>query len=394
MPNRTEVLKNEEPCDEYDYLIELMQEEKNNNRMGTFAFSQKERKIMLDNLQGIQHEINRLQELEQPKVDPKFKVTLSRTKTFQITKENNSVMCEFLRPCVLPNRKDNVSIQLSLNQWNNAVMALKNPYIYIVKNVCKKRPADENSEDERDSKKSSLEKNSGPHYSEEKKKYLRDEDNGLQCLVAVKAQKEEDKYNDHETPNKVVHNTNNKPSTFRLCVYQWEWVNPTSQKVVEQARRWWIDPLRCAVNAMQNKPENMLVEFQVKAKHVNFKELVKSIHVFLVEKELALLQQMDCYGCDHDSPGQKDHMEGCLLERESACERYLETANSKVGNTKTLKMFLALKKELNKTNQIDENDFIYIMNYHLSLDDLKATILANAECLLDHSLNELPPINS
>ena len=306
MPNGTEVPKNEEPCDECDYTIELMQEEENNKRMGTFSLCQKERKTLLDNLQGIQCEINRLQQSEQPTLDPKFKVTLSRTKTFKITKENNSVVCGFFRPCVLPNRKDNISILLSLNQWNDVVVA------------CKKRPADDNSEDERDSKKFCLAKNSGAHYSEEKKEYLRDEDNRPQCLVAVKEaekEEEEDNYNDHETPNKVVHKTRNEPITLRLCVYLWKWVNPTSQKVVEQAKIWWIDPLRCAVNAMQNKPEDKLVEFKVQAKHVNFKELVKTIHVFLVKKELALLQQMDCYGCGNDSPGQKDHMEGCLLER-------------------------------------------------------------------------------
>lgn len=338
---------------------------------GAIELTPSELQVLCDNLKAIDNEIKRLEKSDQPTLDPAFQLSLSRTKTFKVTKENNRVVCGLIRPCVLSSDQGRqLCILLSTQQWKQMTTVFKHYLPH--KLVASKRPVSQMSEDTTHIplKKPHLEKDCGPLCEQ-------NEDNSSEFL--------EDENNNHLC---------SEQSTSKLSAYQWKWVNPTTQEVLEQASRWWLDPARCAENAIQNRPKQ-LVKFQVEVKDMDSKELIKTIYFFLIKKEITLLKLMNCSGCDflisgqNITPSQRSHVDGCLQEGKIVIDRYLETASSNISGTKIMNIFLKLKKEHCYSTQINVNDFMFIMNYQPSLDYVRARLLSydTIPCLVQ-CLNE------
>ena len=53
-------------------------------------------------------------------------------------------------------------------------------------------------------------------------------------------------------------------------------------------------------------------------------ELIHMCYMYILERDILGRAQMECFGCQHDSPGQRDHMDGgCLAEWQEKVERFL-----------------------------------------------------------------------
>lgn len=389
-----------------------------------------ELKVLHDNLTAINDEITKLQMLYQVTLDSPFKVPLSRTKSLQVIKVKNKVVIEFSRSSTLSiDKKHQFCIRFSASQWKK-----KSSFLIMWEKVSNKRPAPE-CETTIPCKKNCIEKDgrlqctlTNNHQPQDKDCNLKsrekpapqtsecepdipfakiciEKDSELQCTLTEHSQLQRSNDKDRnqikiKISNKTKSNNPSEPNTCnKLLVYQWKWIDSTSQDVLERGLRWWIDPVRCAANALLNKPDQ-LVTFGVEVNNVDNKELIRNIYLFLVEKELNLLKQRNCVGCNFGkkdlngydvlAPSQKDHLHGCLEDLLISLDIYLDTACDIVQGQEILEIFLKLKKEYCCINQVNVNDFIYIMNYKPTLDYVRSKLLSFDVPYLFASFQELP----
>ena len=66
------------------------------------------------------------------------------------------------------------------------------------------------------------------------------------------------------------------------------------------------------------------VEQSQPQEQINTNELINICYMYILERDILGRAQNKCFGCEQDSPGQRDHMDGgCLAEWQEKVERYL-----------------------------------------------------------------------
>jgi len=130
--------------------------------------------------------------------------------------------------------------------------------------------------------------------------------------------------------------------TIQVKQYMWKWLyEERDDRVIVEAETWYLSDEACLDSAMANRPDcRSRPKMDSRTLMIQCNEaFVEYMYLFLMEQRINECKNQDCEGCELDCPGQRDHMNGCLMKWEDAIVAYMDEAKNSVNIIQMLQLF-------------------------------------------------------
>ena len=160
--------------------------------------------------------------------------------------------------------------------------------------------------------------------------------------------------------------------SFRVPRYTWKWVSEKDEQVLEEEEpsTWYYSDEACLAKALGRRP-TLTAVLKVAAEKMNIRcneHLVSGIFLFLLDRKLNAMKNANCEGCELDCPGQRDHVDGCLMEWDEVLGAYLGEAKASITSLDILRLYHKVLKYLGKSSSCGAKELEVIANFKSSQD--------------------------